>query len=75
MTAHDPLVGKFDYEFGGTRHRCGYRVVEGRLVVVVGRHENVADLDRMRPERLARIMAHELLVRASFARERCPRPD
>ena len=46
----------------GERHRCGYRVVGDNLVVVVGERERMAKLDRMTPERLAHILARELLV-------------
>ena len=67
--ANDGIV-QFDHIHDGERHRCGYRVVGGKLVVVVGETERIAELDRMMPERLAHILVHELLVEADFAKGR-----
>ncbi len=60
-------VVSFDHVYNGERHRCGYRIVGDKLAVVVGEKKRIAELDRMMPERLAHVLAHELLVEADFA--------
>jgi hypothetical protein len=64
----DNQIVPFEYVYDGQRHRCGYRVVGDQLVVVVGEEERITELARMAPERLAHVIAHELLVMADFAR-------
>lgn len=64
----DNQIVPFEYVCDGERHRCGYRVVCNQLVVVVGKEERIAELDRMAPKRLAQAIAHELLGEVDFAR-------
>ena len=70
MDISNDEVVQFDHIYDGARHRCGYRVAGGKLVVVVGERERMAELDRMTPQRLAHILVREWLVEADFARER-----
>lgn len=65
--ARKPTIEQFEYPFAGALHRCGYCISGSKLLVVVGEHQVVADFDCPQPERLARILVHELLVRAAFA--------
>ncbi len=67
MTTDDSNVVPFDYIYRDERHRCGYRIVADKLVVVVGEKERIAERGRMMPDRLARVLVHELLVEAEFA--------
>ncbi|MBC9879985.1 MAG: hypothetical protein E6614_25025 [Bradyrhizobium sp.] len=78
MATDDGNVVPFDYIYRGERHQCGYRIVGDKLVVVVGEKERIAERGRMMPDRLARVLVHELLVEAEFARrarETSNRPD
>lgn len=70
MDIGDDEVVQFDHIHDGVRHRCAYRVAGGKLVVVVGERERMAELDRMTPGRLAHVLVRELLVEAAFAKER-----
>ncbi len=70
MDISNDEVVQFDHIHYGVRHRCAYRVAGGKLVVVVGESERMAELDRMTPERLAHILVHEVLVDSAFAREK-----
>ncbi|HVV42039.1 MAG TPA: hypothetical protein VHC94_13360 [Nitrobacter sp.] len=56
----------FDDCLEGRTHRCVYRVIGTRLAVATGGYRAVADLDRMEPIRLARILVHDLLVCAAL---------
>lgn len=77
MDASDHEFIPFDHLYNGAQHRGGYRVVAGTIIVVIGEMQRVAELDRMLPDRLAHILAHELLVEAGFAkkRQRGEQPD
>ena len=78
MATDDGNVVPFDYICRGERHQCGYRIVGDKLVVVVGEKERIAERGRMMPDRLARVLVHELLVEAELARrarETSNRPD
>lgn len=68
--ASESTIEQFAYPFAGALHRCGYCLSGSKLLVVVGEHHATADVDGRQPERLARMLVHELLVRAAFAR-RC----
>lgn len=61
-------IVRFEYVYGGKPHQCAYFVTGETLVAVVGDKERTATLDRMLPERLARILVHELLVEAELKR-------
>lgn len=65
-------IERFEYLFEGTSHPCEYRVSGERISVVVSDMEAVGDLDRLHPDRVARILVHELLVQRTFA---AARPD
>lgn len=56
----------FEYRFEGKARRCEYSVFGDRIVLEVEGMKSIAYLDGMSPERLARVLAHELLVRNSF---------
>jgi len=58
---------RFVFQFGGISYQCGYWVSGNMISVVVGDMETVGDLDGIQPERVARILVHELLVQRSFA--------
>ena len=68
MKLSEADIVRFEYVYGGKAHQCAYLVTEGTLVAVVGTMERTAALDRMLPERLARILVHELLVEAELTR-------
>lgn len=68
MELSDSDIVRFKYVYGGKPHQCAYLVTGGKLVAVVGQMERTAALDRMLPERLARILVHELLVEAELSR-------
>ncbi|WP_155253792.1 hypothetical protein [Bradyrhizobium japonicum] len=67
MELSDTDIVRFEYVYGGRPHQCAYLVTGGMLVAVVGQMERSAALDRMLPERLARILVHELLVEAELS--------
>ena len=70
-TEQGGYVEYFDYLFEGEDYRCSYFVSEGKLFLSVGNLKVGAALERMLPARLARILAHELLVQRSFANRPC----
>jgi hypothetical protein len=66
----------FDHAFEGKSWKCKYSVDGDNITVVVNGTKSIACLDGMRPERLAGVLARELLVAASFrSRFRCVRPE
>ena len=68
MELSDSDIVRFKCVYGGKPHQCAYLVTGGKLVAVVGQMERTAALERMLPERLARILVHELLVEAELSR-------
>lgn len=68
MELSDTDVVRFEYVYGGKPHQCTYLVTGGQLVAAVGQMERTGALDGMLPERLARILVHELLVEAELTR-------
>lgn len=68
MKLSEADIVRFEYLYGGKAHQCAYLVTEGTLVAVVGQMERTAALERMLPERLARILVHELLDEAELTR-------
>jgi hypothetical protein len=61
---------RFDFQFGAISYQCGHWVSGNMISAVVGDMETVGDLDGIQPERVARILVHELLVQRSFAARR-----
>jgi hypothetical protein len=56
----------FDHEFERKISKCLYRLDGDRITVIVDSARSIAYLDGMRPERLANVLAREILVAASF---------
>jgi hypothetical protein len=56
----------FDHAFEGKSWKCKYSVDGENITVVVNGTKSIACLDGMRPERLASVLAREILVAAAF---------
>jgi hypothetical protein len=67
MAEEDPMpTERFDYLYEGDNYRCCYSVSADKIFVSVDDMKVGAITGQMEPARVARILAHELLVQRSF---------